>query len=92
MSRELDMRDPFDAHAFFICGFECGDCRAEIPRDDPFLGCDDASCCHISDRAKALGWYVPPPKGPERRMDVETTYCPACARRRGLRPSSAEAP
>jgi hypothetical protein len=26
----LDMADPYDAHAYFMCGFSCDDCQAEL--------------------------------------------------------------
>ena len=81
----LDIADPSDAHAYFICGFTCDDCQAEVVRDPGFDGCTDRDCRHLSDKAKALGWYVPPPEPPDNRMDIETCYCPECAKRRSLR-------
>ena len=80
----LNMNDPYEAHAFFVCSFDCDDCGAEVLRDVGFEGCDDEGCRHIADKAKAAGWYVPPAEAPDGRMDVETCYCPECARKRGL--------
>ena len=80
----LDMADPYDAHAYFLCDFTCGDCEAHLWPDDGFEGCDDICCRHIADKAKASGWYVPAPHGPEGRMDIQTCYCPECAKKRGL--------
>ena len=82
----LDMVDPYDAYAYFILCFTCADCQADLPPDEGFEGCDDICCRHIADKAKALGWFVPPPEGPEGRMALDTCYCPACATKRGLRP------
>ena len=82
----LDMADPYDAYAYFICCFTCNDCQADLPPDDGFDGCDDVCCRHIADKERALGWYVPPPVGPEGRMALDTCYCPDCATKRGLRP------
>lgn len=81
----LDMADPYDAHAYFICSFACDDCHVDLFPDPGFEGCDDVCCCHISDKAKALGWYVPSPEPPDGRMDVQTCYCPDCGHKRGLR-------
>jgi hypothetical protein len=50
----LDMADPYDAHAYFICGFTCDDCEADLPPDDGFEGCDDRCCRHMADKAKAV--------------------------------------
>src|SRR5262245_52237142 len=80
----LDMADPYDAHTYFMSGFTCHDCQADLSRDEGFDGCDDRCCRHVADKAKASGWYVPPPHGPESRMDIQTCYCPDCAKKRGL--------
>lgn len=80
----LNMNDPFDVHAYFLCGFTCNDCEAEVVPDSGCDGCADKDCRHLSDKAKALGWYVPPPEPPDNCMDIETCYCPTCAHRRGL--------
>lgn len=82
----LNMADPYDAYAFFVLCFTCSDCQADLPQDVGFDGCDDVCCRHISDKAKALGWYVPPPEGPEGRQAFDKCYCPACAIARGLMP------
>lgn len=82
----LKMADPYDARAYFVCEFSCDDCAAELARDEGYEGCDDEGCRHLSDKAKAQGWYVPPPEGPDRRIDRQTCYCSACASKRGLRP------
>jgi hypothetical protein len=81
----LDMADPYDAHAYFMCGFSCDDCQAELGPDEGFEGFDDRCCRHIADKAKAAGWYVPPPHGPEGRSDIQTCYCPECAKKREVR-------
>ena len=81
----LDMADPYDAHAYFICCFTCDDCNTDLPPDEGYDGCDDICCRHIADKAKASGWYVPPPQPPDGRMDIQTCYCPACAHKRDLR-------
>ena len=80
----LDMSDPYDAHAFFICSFSCDDCGDYLLPDDGFEGCDDESCRHISDKANTLRWYVPA-ADQEGRMDIETCFCPQCAAKKGLR-------
>lgn len=81
----LDMSDPYDAYAYFILSFRCADCQADLEPDEGFEGCDDICCRHIADKAKALGWFVPPPEGPEGCMDLKTCYCPVCATKRVLR-------
>jgi hypothetical protein len=80
----LDMSDPYDVHAFFVLSFWCSDCGAEVERDEGYEGCTDEDCKHISDKAKAAGWYVPPAEPPDGRMDVQTCFCPSCAQKRGL--------
>lgn len=82
----LDMADPYDAYAYFALCFICAGCQAVLTPDEGLEGCDDLGCRHIADKAKALGWYVPPPEGPERRMTLDVGYCPACARSRGWIP------
>jgi hypothetical protein len=80
----LDVSDPYEAHAFFLCEFSCDNCGETMPPPDGVTGCDDASCCRLADQARALRWYVPAPFGPERRSDIPTCYCPECAAKLGF--------
>jgi hypothetical protein len=88
----LDMGDPYDAHAYFMLSFICSRCETALDADEAMSGRDDMSCRRLADKAKASGWFVPPPEGPERRMSLETCYCPSCATKRGLRTSGAPLP
>ena len=80
----LDFANAYDAYAYMILAFSCDECSSDLSPDEGFTHCDDVYCCHLSDKAKALGWYVGPPEPPSGRTNIVMCYCPDCARRRGL--------
>ena len=73
------MSDPYDAHAYFCCGFVCDACGAVLEPEPGFEGCSDPDLRRVADQARAAGWWVPLPEGPEGRMDPWICRCPGCA-------------
>jgi len=59
-------------------GFWCSDCGRDLLIDSTHEVGTDEWCLDAARYARAAGWYVPQ-ADVEGRMDVETTYCTACA-------------
>ena len=81
-TEELDVHEPYQAHAFFALGFTCEKCKVSLPGSSDDVECSDLWCRNIAKDAESKGWVVPPPTA-DGSMDVMTTWCPACARQLG---------
>jgi hypothetical protein len=79
----FDNNDPFEVHVYFLLGFWCSSCGAELRlRTDAELPSDEW-CADAATEAKTSGWYIPPALS-DGSMDIETCFCPVCAASRGL--------
>jgi hypothetical protein len=73
----LDMKDPFEVHAYFALLFTCDRCGKDlqpIPKHE--MGSDDY-CKEFAVTAKARKWFCPPPE-PDGSMHVMFCLCPDC--------------
>jgi hypothetical protein len=85
----FDNSNPYEVHAYFLLGFWCSDCGAELQlRSDAELP-SDQWCAEAAGQARSSRWYVPPASS-NGDMDIVTCYCPTCASKRGLLPSAIE--
>lgn len=87
----LDSSNPFDLHALFNQEFRCSACRRVLASNLTPVQASAEYLRDIAGKAKATGWYVPPPTGPDATMDLWTCYCPTCALQKGLAAAKAAA-
>jgi hypothetical protein len=83
----FDIDDPYHAHAYFAVSFACDDCNKELPYP-PGEPASDEWCESFAQIARREGWYVPPGH-PVELTDTFTSFCAACAAKRGLGPETA---
>jgi hypothetical protein len=79
----LDLKNPWEAHAYFALGFSCEQCEQHLEFQSPHQACSDEWCAAIAQAAFDAGWFVPHPLH-DGQMDVMSAYCPRCGRGRGF--------
>ncbi len=79
----LDLSDPYQTYAFFAVEFICLGCNRLLEVASKHESPSDEWCVDAARQARVAGWYVPPENG-NGLKDIETCYCPECARDRGL--------
>ena len=74
----LDMKDPYDAHAYFALLFQCDRCGRELEHNVTGEIGEADYCSGIAAEAKAQGWFCPE-REPDGSMHVMFCLCPDCA-------------
>ena len=79
---DLDVHEPYQAHAYFALAFTCEVCRSDLEAPNEGEQFSYRWYRALALKAKELKWHVPQPdkKG---NMDVMRTWCPECADRIG---------